>query len=159
MLHVHVLLDQGQRACYTFTCRWIRNNVHATRSRVVGLGTTCMLHVHVLLDQEQHACYTFTCCWIRNNYTIYYLYLLFTYDLLLDISAGNLSFTQMTLQHNHDVQCIIATEGYCDSNCTMQKVGRDSLTDCGDKEDAARPTDACCLLTDSQRQASLQPGT
>ena len=41
--------------------------MHATRSRVVGLGTTCMLRVHVSLDWEQHACYTLTCRWIRNN--------------------------------------------------------------------------------------------
>ena len=54
--------------------------MHATSSRVVGLGTTCMLHVHVSLDWNnmhstrsrvvglgQHACYTFTCGWIRDN--------------------------------------------------------------------------------------------
>ena len=80
-LHVHVSLDQEQYARYTSTCRWIRNNMHdtrsrivglgtnmyATRSRMVGLGTTCTLHVHVSLDQETYARYTFTCCWIRNN--------------------------------------------------------------------------------------------
>jgi len=50
MLHVHVSLGWEQSARYTFTCRWIRNNMHETRPRVVGLGTTYMLHVHVSLD-------------------------------------------------------------------------------------------------------------
>jgi len=40
----------GTTCMLQYTCRWTGNNLHATRSRVVGLGTARMLQVHVLLD-------------------------------------------------------------------------------------------------------------
>ena len=57
MLHVHVSLEWEQHACYTFTCRWIRNNMHAKRSRVVGLRKIIQFTIFIF---DSHTIYYLT---------------------------------------------------------------------------------------------------